>query len=306
MQYDHKYGVDRVLQPCYNLLLIVTDTIVKGIVCMTRSHNLGMRILSVLLCLVCLLPMLQIGANGAEQKEMTLTTVVRNGASSGKAVIGQLENGTQINVLKKYRTYYKVDCYDMNGYIAASQIVHKDGKYYIDCKEGSSETRSLSYTDYEAVITLRNALLNEAKKHLKTRYVYGGMSPRGFDCSGFTSYVYNKQGISLHRTASTQLQDGIVVSRDGLQVGDLIFFREGRSRTPATHVGIYVGDNQMIHASSSRGITYDNLDNEWCSRYYLCARRIINSGAGQVELAAETDSVSNALVVNSVSGRTAH
>ena len=101
---------------------------------MTRSHNLGMRILSVLLCLMCLFPMLQIGAAGAEQKETTLTTVVRNGASGSNTVIGQLENGTEITVLKKGKTYHRVDCYDMKGYIAASQIVHKDGKYYIDCK----------------------------------------------------------------------------------------------------------------------------------------------------------------------------
>lgn len=273
---------------------------------MTRSHNLGMRILSVLLCLACMFPLLQIGAAGTEQKASALTTVVRNGASSSKAVIGQLEDGTEITVLKKGRTYYRVDCYDMKGYIAASQIVHKDGKYYIDCKEDSGETRRLEYTDYEDVIALRNALLKEARKHLKTRYVYGGMSSRGFDCSGFTSYVYKKSGISLHRTASTQLQDGIVVSSDGLQVGDLIFFREGRARTPATHVGIYVGDNQMIHASSSKGITYADLDNTWCAKNYLCARRIINSGAGQVELAVVDDSVNSALTVNSVSGRTAH
>ena len=273
---------------------------------MTRSHNLGMRILSVLLCLVCLFPVMQIGANGAEQKVSTLTTVVRNGASSSKAVIGQLENGTQVTVLKTGKTYYTVDCYDMTGYIAASQIVHKDGKYYIDCKEGSSETLNMCYTDYEAVIPLRNELLKEANKHLRTRYSYGGMSPSGFDCSGFTSYVYAKNGISLHRTASTQLQDGIVVSRESLQVGDLVFFREGRSRTPATHVGIYVGDNQMIHASTSRGICYADLDDEWCSKYYLCVRRIVNSGAGQVDLATPVVDSTSPLVVNSVSGRTAH
>lgn len=273
---------------------------------MTRSHNLGMRIASLLLCLLCLVPMLQIGAAGTEQKATTLTTVVRNGSSSNRTVIGQLEDGTEITVLKKGRNYYSVDCYDMKGYIAASQIVHKDGKYYIDCKEGSSETRRLEYTDYEDVIALRNALLKEARKHLKTRYVYGGMSSRGFDCSGFTSYVYKKSGISLHRTASTQLQDGIVVSKEGMQVGDLIFFRERGARTPATHVGIYAGDNKMIHASSSKGICFAELDNTWCTKNYLCARRIVNSGAGQVELAIPVENVASALVVNSVSGRTAH
>lgn len=276
---------------------------------MTRSHNLGMRIASLLLCLVCLFPLLQIGAAGAEQNQTTLTTVVHKSSSMSSAVIGQLEDGTEVTVLKQTRRYYRIDCYDMKGYIAASQIVQKDGKYYIDCKEDSDETRKLVYTPYEEVIDLRNALLKEARKHLKTRYVYGGMSPRGFDCSGFTSYVYAKSGISLHRTASTQLQDGIVVSREGLQVGDLIFFRERGARTPATHVGMYVGNNQMIHASSSKGITYADLDNTWCTKNYLCARRIINSGAGQVELAAPaapTASVNSALVVNSVSGRTAH
>lgn len=272
---------------------------------MTRSRNLGMRIVSLLLCVLCLLPMVCIAAAGTgSDGETTLTTVVRNGAAKSYTVIGQLLDGTEVTVLKKGKSFYKVDCFDMNGYVAASQIVHKDGKYYIDCKEGSSETRQITYTDYAVALQLRDALLNEAKKYQGVRYVYGGMSPKGFDCSGFTCYVYKKNGISIHRTASTQLQDGIVVSRDGLQVGDLIFFREKGALTPATHVGIYAGDNKMIHAGR-KGISFANLDSSWCSKNYLCARRIVNTGAAQMGL-PKAGTVNAALTVNSVSGRTAH
>ena len=113
---------------------------------MTRSLNLGMRILSVVLCLVCFLSMAQPAAAAEaatrETTGQTLTTVVRLKASGSSMPIGQIENGTEVKVLSTRRTYYKIDCYDMKGYIAKSQIIKgADGKYYVDCKEGSSETR---------------------------------------------------------------------------------------------------------------------------------------------------------------------
>lgn len=275
---------------------------------MTRSHNLGMRILSLALCLVCLLPLVQpvaASAETAEQTAQTLTTVVRRRGSSRAEVIGQMENGTELTVLKTGKTYYKVDCYDMKGYIAKSQILHtEDGKYYVNCQKGSSETRVLTYTDYSEALALRQTILERAKKYLGVRYVYGGRSPRGFDCSGFTSYVYEKVGIDLHRTASTQLQDGIVVTKEGMQIGDLVFFRQGTSK-PASHVGIYVGNNQMIHAGS-KGICIADLDNDYCSKYFVCARRIINTGAAQVETVSVVETTPSALSVNSASGRTAN
>ena len=87
-----------------------------------------------------------------------------------------------------------------------------------------------------------SAVLNEAYKHLGKAYVYGATGPNNFDCSGFTQYVYNHAvGIDISRTTYSQINVGVPVSRDQLQPGDLVFPHAG-------HVGIYVGNGQMIHA----------------------------------------------------------
>ena len=273
---------------------------------MTRSLTLGMRLLCLLLCAVTVLGLMcPVSATAPELADnQTYTTIVHLKASSGSQSIGQLENGTKVTVLGKSGDFYKVDCYDMVGYIAKSQIVHTDDDaYYIDCKAGSSQTRTLTYTDPAAALETRNSLFSLAKKQLGSRYVWGGTKPGGFDCSGLTSYLYSKNGKKLHRTAAQQLQDGIIVPRDALQVGDLIFFYEPGRTYPASHVGIYVGKNRIIH-SGSKGVEYANLDVDYYVKYYLCARRIVNVGSAQIPQ-PQSRALTPALTANSVSGRTA-
>ncbi|OAA90596.1 Gamma-D-glutamyl-L-lysine endopeptidase [Clostridium ljungdahlii] len=84
-----------------------------------------------------------------------------------------------------------------------------------------------------------------ASNFLGTPYLWGGTTPSGFDCSGFTQYVYRHFGISVGRTTYDQINDGVGVSRDQLQPGDLVFF--GKDGNP-THMGMYVGNGAMIHA----------------------------------------------------------
>jgi cell wall-associated NlpC family hydrolase len=140
----------------------------------------------------------------------------------------------------------------------------------------------VNYTDHAEALTLRHGLFELAKDQLGSRYVYGSSRPGAFDCSGLTYYLYRQYGIDIHRTASTQLQDGIVVSRDGLQVGDLIFFRSGGYYVG--HVGIYVGNGQIIHAGNG-GVGYAELDSSWFARNYLCARRIVTVSAQTISSA---------------------
>lgn len=272
---------------------------------MQRTRSWGMRILSLMLCLVCLVPMfLPLTVAEAEQTNETMTTVVRKGSYYSATVIGQMIDGTEITVLEDRRDFYKVDCYDMTGYIAKSQIEYtEDGKYYVNCKAGSSETRTMNYTAHEDALVLRHSLLALAREQLGEPYIYGSSGPYGFDCSGLTSYLYAQHGIDLHRTASTQLQDGIVVAKEGMQVGDLVFFREDWETYPASHVGIYVGNNQIIHAGS-RGIEYADLDFDYFYEDYLCARRIVNTGAAQLEEVSAARAADGFLSVNSISGRT--
>lgn len=118
-------------------------------------------------------------------------------------------------------------------------------------------------------------ILNYAAQFLGTPYVWGGTkaSP-GFDCSGYTQSVYRQFGITLSRTSEQQFLNGVSVSRSDLRPGDLVFFSTYHSG--ASHVGIYIGKNTMIH-SSSGGVSYDDMTDAYWSKRYLGARRVIAS-----------------------------
>ena len=252
---------------------------------MRTTHRLGMRLLSLTLSVLCALSMASTASattadafpkeDKTPVQSQTLTTIVRADAYFGATNIGQMEHGTQITVLGTYNSFYKVDCYDMVGYIAKSQVRQtEDGTYIIDCKEDSDETGVMNYTNHVDALKMRHSMLKLAQEQLGEPYIYGGNGPYGFDCSGLTSYIYRNHGITLQRRASLQLQDGVVVAKEGLQVGDLLFFKEPGETYPVSHVGMYAGDNQMIHAGT-KGIAYADLDSYWYSSNYLCARRIV-------------------------------
>ena len=120
-------------------------------------------------------------------------------------------------------------------------------------------------------------LSNMAKKYLGGKYVWGGERPSGFDCSGYTQYIFNKIGIKLPRTAYEQSKVGIEV-QGSLQKGDLLFFNTDPSRgIPVTHVGVYLEDGKFIHAAnSSKGIIISALTKKY-QQTYLGAKRVLQS-----------------------------
>lgn len=112
------------------------------------------------------------------------------------------------------------------------------------------------------------SLINYAKTLIDIPYKWGGTTTSGFDCSGFVYYVFQKsQGITLPRTTTLQYANiGLAVT--SLSPGDLVFFDTSSERTGASHVGIYIGNGQFIHASSSQGVTITDMDNSyWIPRY---------------------------------------
>ena len=114
------------------------------------------------------------------------------------------------------------------------------------------------------------------RSFLGYRYVYGGASPSGFDCSGFTSYVYKQFGYKLNRSASDQLDNGTPVSRNELQPGDIVIFKKGNSSKRATHVGLYIGNNQFIHASTAKvGVIISRMSDAYYTTGFVGGRRIV-------------------------------
>ncbi|MEA1879642.1 MAG: C40 family peptidase [Campylobacterota bacterium] len=122
------------------------------------------------------------------------------------------------------------------------------------------------------------SLVGIAKTKLGKRYVWGAIGPKTFDCSGFTSFVYKKTGINLPRTSRQQSKYGKYVKRKNLQVGDLIFFDTSRRRKGiVNHVGIYMGNNKFIHASSAKKrVIISSLNKNFYGNRYKWARRIKN------------------------------
>jgi len=118
-----------------------------------------------------------------------------------------------------------------------------------------------------------SAIIATGKQYIGVKYVYGGTTPSGFDCSGFVQYVFAKNGISLPRVSRDQYQVGTSVSFSNLEAGDLVFFSLAKNGVIG-HMGIYVGNGQFINASSSKGVTIYTLGSYWQSAF-VGAKRVL-------------------------------
>ncbi len=125
--------------------------------------------------------------------------------------------------------------------------------------------------------SLREQLVATAKKYAGVKYVWGGSSPStGFDCSGYVNYVYASCGLSVKRTSSLLYAESAKISKAELQPGDLVFFASP-SGWYVSHVGIYIGGGQFIHASSGAGcVTVSTLSGAYYSSYFYGAGRVIS------------------------------
>lgn len=154
-------------------------------------------------------------------------------------------------------------------------------------RTASSNTRPPSakrptVTRIPAEVKLRQQIITEAKKHKGVPYKYAGKSPKGFDCSGFTYYVFGKQNIQLNASSGAQSKQGQEVPIKRAKQGDLLFFGPDGRQGRIQHVGIVYQNNAegllMIHSSSRRGIVIDNVTTSkyWKPRL-LFARRVVPS-----------------------------
>lgn len=178
---------------------------------------------------------------------------IRTGPSTDHDKVGQLSVGKVAEVVDVLDGWYQID----SGYVCGDYVVE------VDATEVQSSGQGQEIADY-------------ALQFLGSRYVYGGSSPSGFDCSGFTSYIYKQFGYKINRSASDQLDNGTPVSRSELQPGDLVMFKKGGSSKRASHVGLYIGNNQFIHASTSKvGVIISRMSDAYYTTGFVGGRRIV-------------------------------
>lgn len=121
--------------------------------------------------------------------------------------------------------------------------------------------------------TQGNAIVSTAQTFMGVPYVFGGTTPKGFDCSGLVQYVFKMNGVSIPRLADEQYKLGSAVNRTQLTAGDLVFFATDSSGV--SHCGIYVGNGNFLHASSSKGVRIDSLDNVYWKPRFVGARKVV-------------------------------
>ncbi len=189
---------------------------------------------------------------------------VRAGAGTDTEKVDGLTRGAVVKAYDEQDGWYHIE----NGYISAE---------YCKVLSDSEAAAALAAAKAPAEVPASSKgqeVANFAKKFVGYRYVYGGSSPKGFDCSGFTMYVYRQFGISLPHSASSQLDHGTSVSRSQLKPGDLVMFKKGGGSSRASHVGLYIGNGQFVHASNpSKGVRIDSINSGYYATGLVGCRR---------------------------------
>ena len=214
---------------------------------------------------------------------------VRSDAGTDFAKVTAVKKGASVTVTGFKSGWYQINVSGKTGWIRSDYV-----DLYASRPSGTSSSAGGSSNSAASSIPAASAVSNGqtytisstvsdliayAKSYLGVPYVYGSASARGFDCSGYTMYIFKHFGINLPHSATSQLGYGIPVTREELQPGDLVFFRDTNYSTKAaSHVGIYIGNSQFIHATSSRGGKYvdiDSLNEAYHSRVFTVGRRLI-------------------------------
>ena len=206
---------------------------------------------------------------------------VRQEANTSSTIVTTITLNTEVQVYSEENGWSKVKVNAVEGYISSSLLSNakqETSRSQTTSRKTSSTKANTSKKTTTATTNVPAsgnglAIVATAKQYLGYNYVYGGSSPStGFDCSGFTSYVFKQHGISLSRTAAGQYGNGVAVSRSNLQPGDLVMF----GKSSITHVAIYIGGGQIIHASTpSTGVRIDSLSTGYYNNNYYGARRIL-------------------------------
>lgn len=198
----------------------------------------------------------------------------RQSASTSSKILDTLSKGTSVEVLDTFSGWHKVKVNSKIGYIA-DQFIAPVGTVAKSSRSTTAVTKPLEAVD-DSDDSVEKKVIAYAKELAGVPYVYGGSSPSGFDCSGFIGYVFKNFGIKLNRSAADMYSNGKKVSKNALKAGDLLFFDASARKASGQidHAGIYLGNDQFIHASSSNGKVKIQKLSEYPGTY-IGARRVI-------------------------------
>lgn len=225
---------------------------------------------------------------------------MRSGASTSSRIVDVAAKGDKAYIIGLNKGWYKVIydgsiCYIRSDYLELTEYPYENQKSPNSPKffrlgkstgvapsaaalngsaSGGLNSDNLGSSGSTGTTANGQAIVNKAKQYLGVPYVYGGASPSGFDCSGLVYYVLKSLGYSPYRTPADQYRQGTYVSKENLQPGDIVFFANTYA-SGISHVGIYAGNGQFIHAPNSRSVvSYADLTSGYWANHYYGARRM--------------------------------
>jgi cell wall-associated NlpC family hydrolase len=185
------------------------------------------------------------------------TLNMRKAATTNSSIVTKLPKGTTVTVHNQSKGWAKITANGKQGFVNSTYIAPK--------KAAPKRAATTQPTDY------RTKAISVAKSNKGVKYKWGGTTPKGFDCSGLVSYSYKQAGVTLPRTAAEMYTKGTPVKT--LAPGDLVFYATSGGKK-VTHVAIYIGDGQVIHSTSSSGVSITNMNNSYWKARYIGSKRI--------------------------------
>ncbi len=224
---------------------------------------------------------------------------MRRGPGTGYASLGKFTQGEKAYIIGINNQWYKVIyngqiCYIRSDYLDVTEIPYEnqDSKkapiFFVDGKStgvpvspdalngsvSKPENPGTGTDTPDVPVGTAAEIIATAKTLIGCPYKWAGSTPAGFDCSGFVQYVFGKHGITLPRVSRSQYTVGTAVAKKDLQPGDLVFFFS-TNKNVITHVGIYIGNGEFIHSSSSYGVVITKLESSYYQTRYYGAKRVL-------------------------------
>jgi N-acetylmuramoyl-L-alanine amidase len=202
---------------------------------------------------------------------------VRSKPDISSDVLTKLKSGVKVNIFEESGEWYRIS-------VGVGKYGWVNKEYVIVRKESASRGAEDTIAELNAALNekeatgVRQEIVEFAKTLQGIKYVYGGSTTKGFDCSGFVGYVFKHFGITLERSSYDMSRTGTKVNKSDLQPGDVVFFDTNGGLNKVNHVGIYIGNGKFIHASSAvnKRVTINSLSDSFYSKCYMCARNFID------------------------------